>query len=214
MEGPPTRSGRARGPTSGRHTAATLLLTEGVHPRVVMEVLGHAQMRTTTDTYSHVMPALGATRQTKWQTRCGTDLAPQSRQWPPRWYRERLRPLFPRENGRIIGVELRGLEPLTPTLPGRHDRVHGGSLPSHEHTDLQFRPPTHLGARSGTPSTATRTATTREGVRHPAGRECRVWPSRRRYVPLHRRGSCWPLGLRANPAAPSTMGGVRATSAE
>jgi integrase len=43
----------------GRHTAATLLLSEGVHPRVVMEVLGHAQMRTTTDMYSHVMPALG-----------------------------------------------------------------------------------------------------------------------------------------------------------
>ena len=43
----------------GRHTAATLLLSEGVHPRVVMEVLGHSQMRTTTDTYSHVMPALG-----------------------------------------------------------------------------------------------------------------------------------------------------------
>ena len=43
----------------GPHTAATLLLSEGVHPRVVMEVLGHAQMRTTTDTYSHVMPALG-----------------------------------------------------------------------------------------------------------------------------------------------------------
>jgi integrase len=43
----------------GRHTAATLLLAEGVHPRVVMEVLGHAQMRTTTDTYSHVLPALG-----------------------------------------------------------------------------------------------------------------------------------------------------------
>lgn len=35
------------------------LISEGVHPRVVMEVLGHAQMRTTTDTYSHVMPALG-----------------------------------------------------------------------------------------------------------------------------------------------------------
>lgn len=43
----------------GRHTAATLLLSAGVHPRVIMEVLGHAQMRTTTDTYSHVMPALG-----------------------------------------------------------------------------------------------------------------------------------------------------------
>jgi len=43
----------------GRHTAATLLPSEGVHPRVVMEVLGHSQMRTTTDTHSHVMPALG-----------------------------------------------------------------------------------------------------------------------------------------------------------
>jgi integrase len=42
----------------GRHTAATLLLTAGVHPRVVMELLGHSQMRTTTDIYSHVMPAL------------------------------------------------------------------------------------------------------------------------------------------------------------
>ena len=42
----------------GRHTAATLLLSAGVHPRVVMELLGHSQMRTTTDVYSHVMPAL------------------------------------------------------------------------------------------------------------------------------------------------------------
>jgi integrase len=42
----------------GRHTAATLLLTENVHPRVVMELLGHSQMRTTMDIYSHVMPAL------------------------------------------------------------------------------------------------------------------------------------------------------------
>lgn len=41
-----------------RHTTATLLLAEGVHPRVVMDLLGHSQMRTTMDTYSHVMPAL------------------------------------------------------------------------------------------------------------------------------------------------------------
>jgi integrase len=42
----------------GRHTAATLLLSENVHPRVLMELLGHSQMRTTMDIYSHVMPAL------------------------------------------------------------------------------------------------------------------------------------------------------------
>ena len=29
-----------------------------MHPRVVMELLGHSQMRTTMDIYSHVMPAL------------------------------------------------------------------------------------------------------------------------------------------------------------
>ena len=42
----------------GRHTAATLLLAGGEHPRVVMELLGHTQIRTTMDIYSHVMPAL------------------------------------------------------------------------------------------------------------------------------------------------------------
>ncbi|WP_442928892.1 tyrosine-type recombinase/integrase [Modestobacter sp. VKM Ac-2984] len=41
----------------GRHTAATLLLSENVHPRVVMKLLGHNQMRTTMDIFSHVMPA-------------------------------------------------------------------------------------------------------------------------------------------------------------
>ena len=41
-----------------RHTSATLLLSAGVHPQVVMALLGHSQMRTTTNTCSHVMPAL------------------------------------------------------------------------------------------------------------------------------------------------------------
>lgn len=40
-----------------RHTAATLLLAQGVHPRVAMEVLGHSTFRLTMDTYSHVWPA-------------------------------------------------------------------------------------------------------------------------------------------------------------
>ena len=43
-----------------RHTAATLLLAEGVHPRVVMEMLGHSQIAVTMNTYSHVIPPLMA----------------------------------------------------------------------------------------------------------------------------------------------------------
>ena len=41
-----------------RHTAATLMLAEGIHPKVVQERLGHASISTTMDTYSHVMPSL------------------------------------------------------------------------------------------------------------------------------------------------------------
>jgi len=41
-----------------RHTAATLLLTLGVHPKVVQERLGHSQISVTLDTYSHVLPSL------------------------------------------------------------------------------------------------------------------------------------------------------------
>jgi integrase len=41
-----------------RHTCATLLLTAGVHPKVVQERLGHARIEVTLDTYSHVMPTL------------------------------------------------------------------------------------------------------------------------------------------------------------
>ena len=41
-----------------RHTAATLLLMQGVKARVVMEILGHSQIGLTLGTYSHVMPEL------------------------------------------------------------------------------------------------------------------------------------------------------------
>jgi integrase len=41
-----------------RHTCATLLLVQGVHPRVVMEILGHSQISLTMNTYSHVVPTL------------------------------------------------------------------------------------------------------------------------------------------------------------
>ena len=41
-----------------RHTSATLLLSAGVHPKVVQERLGHSQISVTLDTYSHVLPTL------------------------------------------------------------------------------------------------------------------------------------------------------------
>ena len=41
-----------------RHTAATLLLSEGEHPKLVQELLGHAQVSSTLDRYSHMTPRL------------------------------------------------------------------------------------------------------------------------------------------------------------
>lgn len=40
-----------------RHTAATLL-AQGQHPKVVSEMLGHATVTITLDTYSHLVPVL------------------------------------------------------------------------------------------------------------------------------------------------------------
>jgi integrase len=42
-----------------RHTCATLLLGKGVHPKFVQELLGHATIAITLDTYSHVLPGMG-----------------------------------------------------------------------------------------------------------------------------------------------------------
>jgi len=41
-----------------RHSCATLLLVQGVSPRVVMDVLGHSEIAMTMNTYSHVVPEL------------------------------------------------------------------------------------------------------------------------------------------------------------
>jgi integrase len=42
-----------------RHTCATLLLSRGVHPKLVQELLGHATIAMTLDTYSHYLPSMG-----------------------------------------------------------------------------------------------------------------------------------------------------------
>ena len=41
-----------------RHTHATLALSAGVHPKIVSERLGHANIGITLDTYSHCLPVL------------------------------------------------------------------------------------------------------------------------------------------------------------
>jgi integrase len=42
-----------------RHTCATLLVSKNVNPKIISEMLGHATISQTMDTYSHVMPGMG-----------------------------------------------------------------------------------------------------------------------------------------------------------
>jgi integrase len=42
-----------------RHTTATLLLRQGVNPKFVQELLGHADISLTLNVYSHVLPDMG-----------------------------------------------------------------------------------------------------------------------------------------------------------
>lgn len=41
-----------------RHSAATILMAAGVHPKVVQERLGHTTIAMTMDIYSHVLPSM------------------------------------------------------------------------------------------------------------------------------------------------------------
>ncbi|WP_165423249.1 tyrosine-type recombinase/integrase [Ktedonosporobacter rubrisoli] len=41
-----------------RHSAATFLFVAGVHPKIVQEFLGHTQISTTMDIYSHMLPGM------------------------------------------------------------------------------------------------------------------------------------------------------------
>ncbi|MEH7457383.1 site-specific integrase [Bacillus sp. JJ1127] len=44
-----------------RHTHATIMLKQGIHPKIVSERLGHKRVGITLDTYSHVVPGLQET---------------------------------------------------------------------------------------------------------------------------------------------------------
>lgn len=41
------------------HTCATVLLSRGVHPKLVQKPLGHKNISITLDTYSRVLPGMG-----------------------------------------------------------------------------------------------------------------------------------------------------------
>lgn len=43
-----------------RHTHATLILQQGIHPKIVSERLGHSSIGITLDTYSHVLLSMQA----------------------------------------------------------------------------------------------------------------------------------------------------------
>ncbi len=42
-----------------RHTCASLLFQKNIHPKFVQELLGHASVAITLDTYSHMLPGMG-----------------------------------------------------------------------------------------------------------------------------------------------------------
>lgn len=41
-----------------RHTQASLMLSRGIHPKIISERLGHSSINVTLDKYSHVLPGL------------------------------------------------------------------------------------------------------------------------------------------------------------
>jgi integrase len=54
---------------------ATLLLTKGVHPKIVSEMLGHSSIAITLDTYSHVIPGMGEAAASAMEDALGDNLA-------------------------------------------------------------------------------------------------------------------------------------------
>jgi integrase len=43
-----------------RHACASLLFQKNIHPKFVQELLGHASVTITLDTYSHMLPGMGS----------------------------------------------------------------------------------------------------------------------------------------------------------
>jgi integrase len=59
-----------------RHTAATRLLGQGVHPKIVQEMLGHSSIAVTLDLYSHVTADMQVSAAAAMDTALGPTLRP------------------------------------------------------------------------------------------------------------------------------------------
>ncbi|MHB1002016.1 MAG: tyrosine-type recombinase/integrase [Armatimonadota bacterium] len=57
-----------------RHTHATIMLSQNVHPMIVSERLGHSAISITLDTYSHVLPNMQADAVRQFDDAFGTAL--------------------------------------------------------------------------------------------------------------------------------------------
>lgn len=56
-----------------RHSAATLLMSMGVHIKVIQELLGHSDIVTTLGIYGHVLPSMQEGAMDKWDGAFGSE---------------------------------------------------------------------------------------------------------------------------------------------
>ncbi|WP_220201658.1 site-specific integrase [Reticulibacter mediterranei] len=54
-----------------RHSAASILLSMGVHPKIVQEILGHSDIGVTMNVYSHVLPSMQKEAMDHWDDQLG-----------------------------------------------------------------------------------------------------------------------------------------------
>jgi len=71
-----------------RHSAATLLLAQGVSPRYISDLLGHSQVSFTMQTYAHVLPHVKkdiANKMDEILTPVATNVASSAKEKRPDW---------------------------------------------------------------------------------------------------------------------------------
>jgi Phage integrase family len=98
-----------------RHTAATLLLVQGVDARTTMETLGHSQISLTLNTYSHVLPGLQAEAAKRMDNAIGCQIGCQDESGAPPDIKEVADSLEE-------VVSRLGIEPRTRRLRGAQDQ--------------------------------------------------------------------------------------------